>query len=59
LSSAIIVSQGNTRITNSAAEVTGLKWVDPDPKLFEIPATYTAAQLPGMGGSSSGAIPPK
>jgi hypothetical protein len=59
LSSAMIVSQGTTRITNSAAEVTGLKWVDADPKAFEIPATYTAAQLPGMGGPSSGAIPPK
>lgn len=59
LSSAIIVSQGQTRVTNSAAEVTGLKWVDADPKAFEIPSTYTAAQLPGMGGSSSGAIPPK
>jgi len=59
LSSAMIVSQGTTRVTNSAAEVTGLKWVDPDPKAFEIPATYTAAELPGMGGSSSGSIPPK
>ena len=59
VSSAMIVSQGNTRITNSSAEVTGLKWVDADPKAFEVPATYTAAQLPGMGGPSSGAIPPK
>jgi hypothetical protein len=59
LSSATIVSQGQTRVTNSAAEVTGLQWVDADPKAFEIPATYTAAQLPGMGGPSGGAIPPK
>ena len=59
VSSATIVSQGQTRVTNSTAEVTGLQWVDADPKAFEIPSTYTAAQLPGMGGSSSGAIPPK
>lgn len=59
VSSAMIVSQGQMRVTNSTAEVTGLQWVDPDPKTFEIPATYTAAQLPGMGGPSSGAIPPK
>ncbi len=59
LSSATIVSQGQTRITNSAAEVTALQWVDADPKAFEIPSTYTAAQLPGMGGSSGGTIPPR
>lgn len=59
LNSATMVAQGLTRVTNNAAEVTGLRWVDTDPKLFEVPATYTAAQLPGMGGSSSGAIPPQ
>jgi hypothetical protein len=59
LSTATIVAQGNTRVTNSAAEVTGVSWIATDPKIFEIPTTYTAAQLPGMGGSSSGAIPPK
>ncbi|HXL86942.1 MAG TPA: hypothetical protein VN927_07010 [Gemmatimonadaceae bacterium] len=59
LSTATIVAQGQTRITNSAAEVTGIQWVDTDPKAFEVPSTYTATQLPGMGGSSSGAIPPK
>ena len=59
LSSATIVTQGQTRVTNSAAEVTALQWVDADPKAFEIPSNYTAARLPGMGGSSGGAIPPR
>lgn len=59
LSSATIVSQGQTRVTNSVAEVTRVQWVDADPKAFEVPATFTAQQLPGMGGASGGAIPPK
>jgi hypothetical protein len=58
-SSATIIAQGQTRVTNSAAEVTGIQWVNADPKAFEVPSTYTAVQLPGMGGSSSGAIPPQ
>jgi hypothetical protein len=59
LSTATIVAQGQTRVTNSAAEVTGIQWVDSNPKTFEVPSNYTATQLPGMGGSSSGAIPPR
>jgi hypothetical protein len=59
LSTATIVNQGQTRITSSSAEVTGLKWVDSDPKAFEVPSNYKAVQLPGMGGSSDAAIPPK
>ena len=58
ISSATIVSGGQTRVTNSAAEVTGLRWVTADPKAFEVPSTYTQVQLPGMGAPSSGAIPP-
>lgn len=60
-SSATIVAQGQTRVTNSAAEVTGLQWVVADPKAFEVPANYTAVQLPGMPGSppAPAAIPPK
>jgi hypothetical protein len=60
-SSSTLVAQGQTRVTKSEAEVTGLKWVDSDPKAFEIPPTYTAVQLPGAAGPSSGggAIPPK
>jgi len=59
LGSATIVAQGRTKVTSSAAEVTALQWVDADPKAFEVPSAYTAVQLPGMGGSSTSAIPPK
>lgn len=59
VSSSTLVSQGQTKVTNSQAEVTAIKWVTADPKAFEVPATYTAAPLPGMGGSSGGSIPPK
>jgi hypothetical protein len=58
-SSATIVSQGQTRVTTSSAEVTKLNWVTADPKAFEVPAAYTQAQLPGLSGSRGGAIPPK
>jgi len=58
-SSATIVSQGQTRVTTSSAEVTALKWVNVDPKAFQVPSTYTQIQLPGMAAPSSGAIPPK
>lgn len=58
LYSATMVSQGQTRVTNSAVEVTRIQWVDADPKAFEVPGNYTAQQLPGMGGSPGGAIPP-
>ncbi len=60
-SSSTMEAQGQTRITKSEAEVTGLKWVDTDPKAFEIPSTYTALQLPGLEGSAGGGgtIPPR
>jgi hypothetical protein len=58
-SSATIVSQGQTRVTTSSAEVTGLNWVSADPKAFDVPATYTQAQLPALSGSTGGSIPPK
>jgi hypothetical protein len=57
-STATIIAQGQTRITNTQAEVTALKWVNADPKAFEIPASYTAAEVPGMGGGTASA-PPK
>jgi hypothetical protein len=39
--------------------VTSIKWVDVDPKAFEIPATYTAVPMPTIGGGAQGgAIPP-
>lgn len=58
LYSATIVSQGQTRVTDSSVEVTAVKWVDADPKAFDVPANFTAQPLPGMGGSSGGATPP-
>ena len=59
VNSSTLVSQGQTKVTNSQAEVTAIKWVPTDPKAFEVPAAYTAAPLPGMGGSGGGSIPPK
>ena len=59
-SSATIVAQGQTRVTTSSAEVTGLQWVNSDPKAFEVPASYKQVQLPGLAGpGAGGAIPPK
>lgn len=58
VNSSTLVSQGQTKVTNSQAEVTAIQWVPADPKAFEVPSTYTAAPLPGMGGSGGGA-PPK
>jgi len=57
LNSATMTSQGQTRVTNTAAEVTALQWVPTDPKVFEVPASYKAVPVPTMG-ESSGAIPP-
>lgn len=59
VSSNTLTAQGQTKVTNSQAEVTSIKWVTSDPKVFEVPSTYTAAPLPGMGGSGGGSIPPK
>jgi hypothetical protein len=58
-SSNTLIAQGQTRVTTSQAEVTSVKWVDADLKVFEIPATYTAVQPPTIGGAGSAAIPPK
>jgi len=54
-----IIAQGQTRVTNTQAEVTSVQWVDANPKLFEIPSTYTPVTLPGMTGAQGGAIPPR
>jgi hypothetical protein len=59
VNSSTLVSQGQTKVTNSQAEVTAIQWVPADPKAFEVPSAYTAAPLPGMGGSGGGSIPPK
>ena len=49
-----------SRVTNTDAIVTGIKWVDTDPKTFDVPASYTPLQLPSLNGAppSGGAIPP-
>lgn len=60
LNSATIVAQGMTRVTTSLAEVTGLQWVNADPKAYDIPANYKQVPLPGLAGpAAGGAIPPK
>jgi hypothetical protein len=58
-STATMIAQGQTRVTNTQAEVTSVQWVDANPKAFEIPSTYTPMTVPGMGGAQAGAIPPK
>jgi hypothetical protein len=58
-SSSSLTSQGQTRVTNSQAEVTAIQWVPFDVKSFEVPAAYTPAPLPTMPGAKSEAIPPK
>ena len=59
VSSSTLVSQGQTKVTNSQADVTSIQWVPSDPKVFEVPTTYTAVPLPSMPGATSGSIPPK
>jgi hypothetical protein len=60
-STATVVAQGQTRTTNTQAEVTSVQWVTADPKVFEIPANYTAGQLPstGAGGAPTSPPPPR
>lgn len=50
---ASITTDGITRVTRSNTEVTSVQWVSADPKVFEIPAGYTAVKLPTMGGVGS------
>ena len=59
-SSATMTVSGQTRVTNTDAVVTAIKWVDADPKAFEVPASYTPLQMPGLNGPppSGSAIPP-
>jgi hypothetical protein len=56
---ATMVAQGQTRVTNTQAEVTSVQWIDAKPGTFDVPANYTSVALPGMGGSNGGAIPPR
>ncbi len=58
-SSATVVAQGQTRITNTHGVVTSVQWVSADPKVFEVPANYTAGNLPSMGtGTGATTTPP-
>jgi hypothetical protein len=59
-STSSMTSQGMTRTTSTMGEVTSVQWVDANPKLFEVPSTYTPVALPGMAGAQGGAAtPPK
>ena len=61
-STSSMTSQGMTRTTSTMGEVTSVQWVDANPKLFEVPSTYTPVTLPGaagtQGSSQGGAVPP-
>jgi hypothetical protein len=59
ISSSTLSAQGQTKVTNSQAEVTAIQWVPSDPKAFEVPSTYTALKVPALTGSKEGSIPPK
>jgi hypothetical protein len=51
-----------TRVTNTDAIVTGIKWVPADPKAFEVPAGYKALDMSSLNvqqPQSGGAIPPR
>lgn len=50
LTTATITTGGITRTTKSTTEVTAVRWVNADPSVFEIPAGYTAVEIPSMGG---------
>jgi len=46
---ATITTGGTSRVTKSTTEVTSVRWVNADPKVFEIPAGYTQVEIPKMG----------
>lgn len=46
---ATVSTQGMNQVTKSSTEVTSVRWVTADPKVFEIPAGYTAVEIPSMG----------
>ena len=59
VSSSTLTAHGDSKVTNSQAEVTSIQWVPYDAKTYEVPSTYTAAPLPSMGAPAGGAIRPK
>jgi hypothetical protein len=50
VTTATVTTQGVNQVTKSSTEVTAVRWVNADPKVFEIPAGYTAVQMPTMNG---------
>lgn len=50
LTTATITTGGTSRVTKTSTEVTSVRWVNADPRVFEIPAGYTAVEMPKMGG---------
>jgi hypothetical protein len=58
-STSTMVTQGQTRTTNTLAEVTSVQWVDAKPGTFDVPAGYRLVPMPGAGGPPADAIPPK
>jgi hypothetical protein len=56
---ATMIAQGQTRVTNTQAEVTSVQWVPAKPGIFDVPAGYTAVALPGMPGGPGGSVPPR
>jgi hypothetical protein len=58
-SRATISAPGETRTTNTVAEVTSLKWVPADRTAFEIPSTYKETQVPSRAAIGSGSPPPR
>lgn len=55
---ATMITQGMTRVTNTQAEVTSVRWVDATAGAFDIPAGYTAVALPGLGGAAGDSVHP-
>ena len=54
VATATVTAQGVSQVTTSRTEVTSLKWVNADPRVFEIPAGYTSVEMPGMEGPPPG-----
>jgi len=46
-----VTTQGVDQVTKSSTEVTSVRWVNADPKVFDIPAGYTPVEVPTMGGA--------
>jgi hypothetical protein len=58
-STSTMIAQGQTRVTTTQAEVTSVQWVDANPTVFDVPASYKPVTLPSMGSAPSNTIPPK